>query len=75
VYYAIVLREQRRNMRLTLETRRIGILDSIITRTTNEEGRKTFFEILSYEWTDYEDFEKKYCSERNPVAAAKRYAT
>jgi hypothetical protein len=75
VYYAMVLREQRRNMRITLETRRIGLIDSIITRTINEEGMRSYFELLRYEWKDYEDFERKYGSENNVDAAAKRYAT
>ena len=75
VYYAMVLREQRRNMRLTLETRRIGLIDSIITRTINEEGYRSWFELLRYEWKDYEDFERKYGSENNVDAAAKRYAS
>jgi hypothetical protein len=74
-YYAMVLREQRRNMRITLETRRIGLIDSIITRTINEEGMRSYFELLRYEWKDYEDFERKYGSENNVDAAAKRYAT
>jgi len=74
VYYAMVLREQRRNMRLTLETRRIGLIDSIITRTINEEGMRSYFELLRYEWKDYEDFERKYGSENDVDAAAKRFA-
>ena len=74
VYYAMVLREQRRNMRLTLETRRIGLMDSIITRTINEEGYRSFIELLRYEWSDYEDFERKYGSENDVDAAAKRHA-
>jgi hypothetical protein len=73
VYYAMVLREQRRNMKLTLETRRIGLIDSIITRTINVEGYKRYFELLRFEWSDYEDFERKYGSENNVDAAAKRF--
>ena len=52
VYYAMVLREQRRNMRLTLETRRIGLMDSIATRIVNKEGYHDYFELLNYEWKD-----------------------
>jgi hypothetical protein len=74
VYYAMVLREQRRNMKLTLETRRIGLIDSIITRTINEGGMRSYFELLRYEWKDYEDFERKYGSENDVDAAAKRFA-
>jgi len=74
VYYAMVLREQRRNMRLTLETRRIGLIDSIITRTINVEGMRNYFELMNYDWRDYGDFERKYGSDNDVDAAAKRFA-
>jgi hypothetical protein len=74
IYYMMVLMATQTNMRLTLETRRIGLIDSIITRTINEEGYRSFFELLRYEWKDYEDFERKYGSENDVDDAAKRHA-
>jgi len=74
IYYVMTLRTTQRNMKQTLETRRIGLVDSLITRTINVEGYKRFFELLRYEWKDYEDFELKYGSENNVEAAAKRFA-
>ena len=74
VYYVMTLRTTQRNMKQTLETRRIGLVDSLITRTINVEGYKRFFELLRYEWKDYEDFERKYGSENNVEAASKRFA-
>lgn len=62
------------NMRATLQTRRIGLMDSIATRIVNKEGYRDNFELLRYEWSDYEDFERKYGSENDVDAAAKRYA-
>jgi hypothetical protein len=62
------------NMRATLETRQIGLIESISSRIANEEGQMRYFELMNYEWTDYEDFDRKYGSENNPEAAAKRYA-
>jgi hypothetical protein len=73
IYYAMVLREQRRNMRLTLETRRIGLIDSITNRLVTENTMNSFLELMTYEWKDYEDFEKKYGSDNNVDAAAKRF--
>jgi hypothetical protein len=61
------------NMRLTLETRRLGLIDNIVNRFLDEEGHKRFFEIMNYEWTDYADFERKYGSDNNVEAAAKRF--
>jgi hypothetical protein len=74
-YYVMTLRVQQTNMVHTLETRRIALIESVTIRTTNEEGMRSWFELLRYEWKDYEDFERKYGSENNPNAAAKRYGT
>ncbi len=63
------------NMRTTLQTRRISMAQNIVEDTTNVEGMKRYFTLLSYEWSDYEDFETKYGSENNVEAAAFRYAT
>jgi hypothetical protein len=73
-FYVLNLRISQKNMRLTLETRRIGLIENITNRITDEEGTKTFIELSNYEWTDYADFDKKYGSENNVSAAAKRYA-
>ena len=72
-YYVMMLREQRRNMRLTLETRRIGIVENMIGMLHNPEGWKINYEVMNYEWRDYDDFERKYGSDFNVDAAAKRY--
>ncbi|MCX6655282.1 MAG: hypothetical protein NTY03_09200 [Candidatus Bathyarchaeota archaeon] len=62
------------NMRATLETRRLGLMDSIATRVASRDGFRDYFELLRYEWKDYEDFERKYGSENNVDGAGKRYA-
>lgn len=67
IYYVL-------NMRATLQTRRIGLIDSIVTWIVNKEGFQNYFELLRYEWRDYEDFEKKYGFENDVETAAKRYA-
>ncbi len=35
---------------------------------------RNFFELMNYEWKDYEDFERKYGSDDHVDAAAKRLA-
>ena len=49
-------------MRQTLETRQISLIDNIVTRSMGEKGFTNFFELMRYEW---EDFETKYGSENN----------
>jgi len=80
IYYIFTLRINRNTQELALkaqqqnlETRRIGLVDSIITRTFDEGMMRNFFELLRYEWSDYGDFERKYGSENNIDGAAKRF--
>jgi hypothetical protein len=40
--------------------------------TTNKDGVKNYLEFISMEWTDYNDFEKKYSSSMNPESYALR---
>jgi hypothetical protein len=72
VFYILNLREQRRNMRLTLETRRISLIESIASRIITLEGGRILQDLMRCEWTDYEDFVRKYGSLYNPDANAKR---
>jgi hypothetical protein len=81
-YYVMNLRISQRNQEVmlrsqeqTLETRRIGLVENIAAQIINEEGMKRYFELMNYEWTDYEDFDIKYGSENNVNSAAKRFAT
>ena len=73
-YYVLTVRASQRNMRQTLETRQIGLIDNMVTRSMSQQGFQNFFELLRYEWNDFEDFEKKYGSENNLEATAKRFS-
>ena len=73
-YYVLTVRTNLRNMRQTLETRQISLIDNIVTRSMGEQGFKNYFELLRYEWENFEDFEKKYGSENNLEATAKRFS-
>jgi hypothetical protein len=79
-YYVLTVRNNQKNQELmlkaqqqTLETRKIGLTDSIIARSITLDFLRCVLELLGYEWNDYEDFEKKYGSESNVEASAKRY--
>jgi len=74
IFYVLNLRISQRNMRLTLETRRLSLIENIASHVTDEEGEKRMQELSNYEWTDYADFNRKYGSENNVGASAKRYA-
>jgi len=66
VYYVMNLREQRRN-------RRISQTNEMQRFFLNYENIKTWFELLNMEWSDYDDFERKYGSDSGLDNAAKRH--
>jgi hypothetical protein len=66
------LRISQRNMKQTLETRKLQFVTSITSQLLSEEGQRRFGELLNMEWTDYDDFEKKYGSDYNLDNYAKR---
>jgi hypothetical protein len=71
-YYVMTLRAQRENMKHTLETRQIQLLMQLSEFITTKEGMKNYLEFNNMEWTDYDDFEKKYGSDVNPDSYALR---
>ena len=64
IYYVMVLRNQNK-------TRQIQLLMQLSDRRNEETSRKGL-ELLEMEWTDYDDFERKYGSDNNPDNFAMR---
>src|SRR5512136_1998725 len=62
-----------RNMKTTLETRKLQFVTSITSQLLSEEGQRRYGELLNMEWRDYDDFEKKYGSDNNLDNYAKRF--
>ncbi|MCX6653604.1 MAG: hypothetical protein NTY03_00630 [Candidatus Bathyarchaeota archaeon] len=58
-YYAINIREQTRNRRVTLTT---SLLQSFMSR----EGIRLIVDLMRMEWSDFDDFLRKYDSTVNP---------
>ena len=66
-YYALNLRETTRNRRATLTT---NLMQSFLS----EEGALRLIYLLSMQWSDIDDYVKKYDSSVNPENYAKRVA-
>ena len=64
IYYVMVLRNQNK-------TRQIQLLMQL-SENYNEEASRRSLELLEMEWTDYDEFERKYGSDNNPDNFAKR---
>ena len=67
-YYVLTVRNAQRSQRMAEESREV----EIVTRTATLEDNRIWIELLNMEWTDYDDFERKYGSDDNPDNWAKR---
>ena len=65
IYYTTTLRINQRNSKIALTT---NIMQTLLT----EEAQRRWIDLLNMEWTDYDDFERKYGSDVNPENYAKR---
>ena len=73
-YYASVLRNQNKTQQTQLETRQAQLFMQIYQEFSSVENFKIMRELTAMEWDDYDDFMRKYGSENNPEAFAKRYS-
>jgi hypothetical protein len=64
-YYAVNIREQTRN-------RRVAFTTNLLSTLTSKEGIRDFYELMSMQWTDFDDFKGKYDSRVNPENYVKR---
>jgi len=74
IYYVMTLRTTQTNMKQTLETRQAQFMMQLNENMTNVEVMKRHIELMNMEWTDLDDFEKKYGTGTNIDAAAKRWS-
>jgi hypothetical protein len=75
IYYVMTLRVTQRNLAVTLETRKLQFVLNTAQQLLSEEGFRRGGELLNMEWSDYDDFEKKYGSDFNLDNYAKRNST
>lgn len=72
VYYMLTLRTSQRNIRMSLESRKIELTNNILNNLLFEDSWKGFADVMNMEWSDFDDFTKKYDSTVNPELFAKR---
>jgi hypothetical protein len=66
IYYSFTLRINQRNNKIALTT-------NIMQTLLSEEAQRRWIDLINMEWTDYDDFERKYGSDANPDNYAKRF--
>jgi hypothetical protein len=67
LYYAMNLRE-------TSVNRRIALTTALLQPFMSEEGTKLWWDLMSMEWKDWDDFKKRYDSRVNSENFTKRFA-
>jgi hypothetical protein len=74
-YYVMTLRVQQNNMKANLETRQAQFMNQISEGLTSVENTESLIKISEIEWTDWDDFERRWGSTgQNPAIAVMRYS-
>jgi hypothetical protein len=65
-YYLMILNNQQKSQKQTLETRQAQLFMQIYNRLTHADFTEKWNEVLNYEWTDFDDFIHQYGQKNNP---------
>jgi hypothetical protein len=72
-YYVLTVRNSQRSQQISRESQQLQLLMQLAS-FVNIEFSKNALELINMEWTDFDDFERKYGSDFNPDNYAKRQA-
>ena len=64
-YYVLTVRATRKNQNLQLDTRKAQTFNQLYSWLATTENLIEYIDLLNWEWSDYDDFEKKYGSDNN----------
>jgi len=67
IYYILTVRINQRNSRITVTN---NLMQTLLT----EEAQRRWIDLINMEWTNYDDYERKYGSDNNPDNYAKRFS-
>ena len=60
------------NMRATLQTRQAQLFMPIYATFHEKEYQRGYYEVMNWQWSDFEDYQKKYSYQNNSEAAMYR---
>jgi hypothetical protein len=55
--------------------KRVETTNNVMSSIASKDGIRSYFELLNMEWTDYDDFERKYGTDFNFESAVTRFHT
>jgi hypothetical protein len=68
IYYILTLRTNQRNIKQTLDTRQVQLFMNIYQKFEEPDFQSTFWDLMSYQWKDFDDYLAKYGQEANASA-------
>jgi hypothetical protein len=75
-YYVMNLRISQKNQELSLKTQELALKSQQLYQQINKkEIIRDFVELLNMEWSDYDDFERKYGADHNMDSYALRHSS
>jgi len=74
IYYVMNLRVQQTNMREAEKNRKIAFTTSLMQPFMTEDGIRRFIDLINLDWSDIEDYKRRYDSRTNPENFSKRYS-
>ena len=60
------------NVMETNKNRKVTLTNTLLSTINTEDGQRKYYELMSQEWSDFDDFYKKYDSSVNPDNYVKR---
>ncbi len=66
IYHILSLQNTRKNQQLTLETRQTQLFMYLYDKFCSESFKRSYSEIMSWEWVDFDDYSRKYGPFTNP---------
>mgnify|MGYP001067715219 CR=1 FL=1 len=66
VYYILNMRVAQKTSKQTLDTRQIQLFMNVYQRFEQPDFQDKYWEIMSWQWKDFEDFWARYGQEANP---------
>jgi hypothetical protein len=66
IYYANILQNANQTQKMQLETRQTQLFMYLYDKFCSESFKRSYYEIMRWEWTDYHEYAKKYGPDTNP---------
>jgi len=71
IYYVLNMRATQKNTKQTLDTRQVQLFMNVFQKFEEPDFQNTYWELMSFQWRDFNDYQAKYGGAVNPEAFRK----